>query len=278
MLTKILIKSASFLEKSGVLENFFFRSAFFFFYELYKRFWEDPFVLFFKNNPELVVRGHIIDVGANIGYTARVFCKLLAGAPFYVLCFEPAPSNFANLKRRMAGFGERCKCFRLALGAVSGIQKFYLSSEQFTDHKFKKTDSQVSSSGEFINVQVVSGDEFLPTQIDVSQIGLIKIDVQGYELSVLKGLYNVIRKSESLIVIFEFDPRALMLMGHNPDEIFDFFLEVGYHTFEVDRRGNVKKINSDRCKLIKLAGAYTNILAVRANKLAKLRLSSAGGA
>src|SRR5436305_14886932 len=65
-------------------------------YARYKRHMEDPFYHLTQRHPELFTGGHIIDAGANIGYTATVFAAALDGG-FTVLAFEPSSENFNRL-------------------------------------------------------------------------------------------------------------------------------------------------------------------------------------
>jgi len=66
-----------------------FKRLFLFLYFLYKRWYEDPFWALAKRSPELFANGDILDIGANIGYTASVFAAA-ATAPGRVYAFGMA--------------------------------------------------------------------------------------------------------------------------------------------------------------------------------------------
>ena len=67
-------------------------------YFVYKRLVEDPFHALLRSRPELLRGGHVVDVGANIGYHARLFARGLDPG-WMVVAIEPEPRNFAMLER-----------------------------------------------------------------------------------------------------------------------------------------------------------------------------------
>ena len=70
-------------------------------YAQYKRHVEDPFYNLTRRHPEFFTGGHIIDVGANIGYTAGVFATVIQPG-FRVWAFEPSSENFSTCRGRSA--------------------------------------------------------------------------------------------------------------------------------------------------------------------------------
>src|ERR1700750_2414824 len=61
--------------KSDLLDTRVGRKLFTASYFLYKRYLEDPFATLIKKNPGLFRNGDILDIGANIGYTAALFAE-----------------------------------------------------------------------------------------------------------------------------------------------------------------------------------------------------------
>src|SRR6266536_5255049 len=89
-------------------------------YFAYKRF-EDPHAALIRAHPELFRGGHVIDVGANIGYTTVLFARVI-GEGFKVFALEPEQENFARLERNLKRYhvGDRVVARRVAAGATSG--------------------------------------------------------------------------------------------------------------------------------------------------------------
>src|SRR5580693_5905975 len=82
---------------AGLLDLPLFKRVFLFSYFLYKRWYEDPFWALAKRSPELFTSGDILDIGANIGYTACVFAAARKPSA-KIYAFEPDLASFATLR------------------------------------------------------------------------------------------------------------------------------------------------------------------------------------
>jgi FkbM family methyltransferase len=118
----------------------------------------------------------IVDVGANIGNHTVYFAKIL-GAP--VLAFEPFAKNREILRRNIEenGCASLVEIERLAIGSVRGRA----STKFFDPANLAIVKISPDVAGE---LEMTTLDEFLPRYV---RIGLIKIDVEGGDLEVLKG-------------------------------------------------------------------------------------------
>ena len=88
----------SIVKRAQLLENPLSRRGFHALYRLYKRYGSDPYRQLVQTRPRLFSGGHILDIGANIGYTASVFAEALTGNTC-VFAFEPEPWSFSTLSR-----------------------------------------------------------------------------------------------------------------------------------------------------------------------------------
>ncbi|NEP83890.1 MAG: FkbM family methyltransferase, partial [Okeania sp. SIO3B3] len=94
---KFLIFIYSSVNKTGLLKNLWFKKIFWFCYFLYKKYLEDPFWGLTQQYPDIFKGGNILDIGANIGYTATIFSKAITPG-FTVYAFEPDEKNFLSLQ------------------------------------------------------------------------------------------------------------------------------------------------------------------------------------
>lgn len=62
----------------------------------------------------------------------------------------------------------------------------------------------------------------------INSIDLIKIDVEGYEVEVLKGLEPVMKLFTDTKFVLEISPTYLKYGNYHQDEIYDFFRNFGY--------------------------------------------------
>jgi len=131
----------------------------------------------------LVEKHHtVFDVGANIGCTAILF----GAAAREVHAFEPSPTTFSLLQHNVLASG---------LANVQ-LHNFGLGAGNF---KSKLTFSPYNRSGGFVSDQTRAGTGFVTENISVrsldsfireqaaAQLDLMKIDVEGFELHVLRG-------------------------------------------------------------------------------------------
>ena len=147
-----------------------------------------------------------IDVGANIGYTASIL-GVRVGRTGKVICFEPQPSVFESLAKNVEMWepDSRCGSFALhqtALGCESGLALLHVNESFRTNRGTAWISEQVKPSPNIqtIEVPIQSLDNLLDEN---ETIGIMKIDVQGYELNVLKGMARFLDRRAVRDIIFE---------------------------------------------------------------------------
>jgi FkbM family methyltransferase len=130
----------------------------------------------------------VFDVGANLGNRSKIFLQLGA----YVVAFEPQAYCSAFLSQ-MFEKDRRFRLVRKALGPTEGSAVLFTSDNHTASSLSKNWISATVSSGRFASSQWTGRQEVAVTTLDIaiSTFGLpsfIKIDVEGFELEVLKGL------------------------------------------------------------------------------------------
>ena len=130
--------------------------------------------------------GIFINVGAGMGYFSAIASDIV-GDLGQVHCFEPYYSNVKAIQRMIKSKPNSNIILNdYALGADDGIHNYYIQrSVNFTessmiDNFFEKVD-------ETIEVRTKRLDSYLE-QKNIDEVSLIKIDVEGYEYFILKGL------------------------------------------------------------------------------------------
>ena len=84
---------------------------------------------------------------------------------------------------------------------------------------------QIKESGNagYVTVPIISIDEFLAESGRSRPICLIKIDVQGYELAVCRGMGATIAQQRSTAVAVEYMPEAMRDLGYDAEAMLDWF-------------------------------------------------------
>jgi FkbM family methyltransferase len=120
----------------------------------------------------------IFDVGDNFGQTARRFASAFPAATIF--SFEPVPTSFELLVRSTKDH-DRIKAFNLAMGDTAGTATMHL-----TDSAGSNSIVRVDSATGAVDVAIDTVDGFADRHA-TGTIDLLKIDVEGYDLQVLKG-------------------------------------------------------------------------------------------
>jgi FkbM family methyltransferase len=170
----------------------------------------------------------VVDVGANIGIHARFFSQL-TGSNGRVHAFEPSPTNFLRLEDNIAG-RPNVTAVRAAVGEKSGTVGLFLSDTLNVDHRTYDD----GNDRERVEVPLVSLDEyFRPGTV----IDFLKIDVQGYEDSVLRGAARILRENSGIKALIEFWPYGLRKAGTDPASVLQFIEALDFDVGAVDRQG-----------------------------------------
>ena len=149
----------------------------------------------------------IFDVGANIGQTYNSFSVEFPGADIY--CFEPINSTYKELEQHI-GTLQNAHLYNIALGeANETIEIKYFENEDSVYNSLVVDSRNNSSAGSIQQVKVVTGDTFCQEHL-VDEIDLLKIDTEGFEVQVLKGLSQKLGENKVKLVFAE--------VGFNPEQ------------------------------------------------------------
>lgn len=164
----------------------------------------------------------ILDIGTNIGQTALKFAKL-GGNKSTVIGFEPHPKNFQAASKN-ASLNDFPHLTILNLGLGSSKAKLLLSTGTFNSGGNSITTEESNTT---VLVDIEKLDDVVTTK-NLSSIDLIKIDVEGFEMEVLKGAEQILRKFTPILFI-ELDDNHLKQQRSSAKELVHFLLERNYH-------------------------------------------------
>jgi len=265
-----LNKLYGYAQKTGLMEKPWCKRAFIRSYFFYKRILEDPFYGLSRVRPELFQGGHILDVGANIGYTAATFGSVIDPG-YSVFCFEPDMENLEHLRtyRALSKFEEVLVPVHSAIGAEEGQISFWHNSTHSGDHRVITDEfrGQIDSQDHVTSVPLTSIDGYLRANEIHEPISFIKIDVQGYELPVCEGMVETLEKNPELTIAAEYCPEVLIDLGYVPLSLVHFFTERGYALFLMKKSGTLKKISPDHFELLVGKRGYIDFLASKKDLL-----------
>jgi FkbM family methyltransferase len=166
----------------------------------------------------------VLDIGANIGYVSSL-CSFKTGVNGKVWSFEPNPLIVKRLIKNIeySNF-KNIKLFPFAL-SDKNKEGFLEIPEIFSFNQGVAFVGSGENKSNAIKIDLKKLDDVVPldTIIDV-----LKIDVEGHELSVFKGAENLINKKLIANIIYEdHDPY--------PSDIAKFLLEKGYIIYRIEK-------------------------------------------
>lgn len=229
--------------KSGLLETRPGRWLFLHSYNLYKRYMEDPFHSLVANHPELFRDGHILDIGANIGYTSTLFARAIDPG-YNVFAFEPEELNFSYLAQCAARPENRARIVpvRSAVGSEDGTINLWRNEHHHGDHRILSGSLRLTAApSESVPVPITKIDTFVYEHGPLKQIGFIKVDVQGYELPVCHGMERTLSENPGAVVALEYCPEAVSELGFDPDDLLAWWRSRGYSVSTLERNGTMTR-------------------------------------
>jgi FkbM family methyltransferase len=161
--------------------------------------------------------GLLVDVGSHHGLMSVMFC--LAAPENRAIGFEPSPP-LAEVATRLAtlnGLGDRVSFHTQLVGGENGVARTWLD-----EHRFIRLDPAPAGQGTD-ETPVRTLDEVCATLAPT----VVKIDVEGDELQVLRGAGETLRKHRPVLLL-ELHLNEMEARGENPREIERILAGLGY--------------------------------------------------
>lgn len=175
--------------------------------------------------------GVAIDVGAHSGYFTICLSDAV-GPNGKVYAFEASPVIYAELRETVDSNAlGNVLAVNNAVSDMSGQIDFFLAPDWKSE-----VSSMRSSEGKRVRVDAVALDAVIPDTLPVS---FVKIDVEGAEMKVLKGMEKIIQRDGPVMVI-EISDSWLRELGSSSAEVFDFLFKHNYELYEIQERGCIE--------------------------------------
>jgi FkbM family methyltransferase len=203
----------------------------------------------------VVCRDSIVaDIGANQGLYTVWLARLAASGHVYAL--EPDPELFQCLQMNIGSNQlTNITAIRAAAHSRPGTLAFAANHLNRGDNRVS-TNSNLSSSLE--KVPAVTIDEIVGKR----SLDLLKIDVQGFEIEVLLGAKETLKKNQTLTIVVEFWPYGLRQAGHEPKELFQILENAGFSIAVLERDGRPRRLSPEKLNWYR-ATQYCNLVASR---------------
>ncbi len=194
-----------------------------------------------------------IDVGASIGYFSAVAAGYV-GESGQVHSFEPAQEYYQKIDALSKMNSQyNIVANQLALGEKEELSKIYIEgpSDIGNNTFFPDLFGADIKNDKFVQVPVHRLDSYIKEK-GLNNIKLIKIDVEGFEFPVLKGLSGYFAECSKAglcpPIICEIVPSAYPYSGCKLQDLLDYMDKFSYHPFEIfntQKRMSINKIEKE---------------------------------
>jgi len=167
--------------------------------------------------------GTVIDIGAHVGISVLHWAQHFQ----HCVAYEPMPDHFdcltentqhlPQVERFNYALSNQQRTVKAAYRTIKNSGSFQLLDDHYQQPN-KKLPRQI------YNIESHRLDEF-----DFCNVGLIKVDVEGWELEVLKGAVETIRKHQPVMLIeFTGGSSKKSLHSYSVDEYLELIDALGY--------------------------------------------------
>lgn len=228
----------------------------------------------------------MLDIGAHVGYYSRLASNII-GEKGQIVAFEPHPRNHAFLTRNV-GKRDNIRILQVALAEEEGTAELYdylmMSASGSLNYDESLRDTQMAQVSnldiapridekfepQVYTVRTAPVDKLLAEQ-GITQVDVVKMDIEGAEMGALRGMRETIRNSPNLSLVMEYNPMGLKAFGNNPVASLQEVLAMGFQSMYVieddssltDYTANVDGLDALTTRLVKNMGVVNMLFTKR---------------
>ncbi len=229
----------------------------------------------------------VLDIGAHVGYYSRL-CAHLIGSDGRVVAFEPHPRTYSVLCQNVGSFSNvtplqialseeegTAELYDYLMMSASGSLHYDQNLRDLQQSQLTATDIAPRINGDFqmqqYSVRTARVDDILD-ELGIDQVDLVKMDIEGAEMSALRGMQQTIQRSPGLLLVMEYNPRALTASGFDPVAALQEVLAMGFASVSIiEPDASLTDITSDEAAIHNLTDrlmadmSVVNVLLRRSN-------------
>jgi len=178
-----------------------------------------------------------LDIGANIGLFTIVAARRV-GPTGHIYAFEPSLRESNYLRRNLElNHLTNVTIVNCAVDEKSGTAQFAIAIDGGTNSLMKNEHPQQQVES-WQSVQVITLDEFIAAN-NIKRIDLVKIDVEGGEVGVLRGAATLLNSDHPPMVLCEFCDLTAAGFQSSGLKLYDTFVSYGYELFSLSAGGTL---------------------------------------
>jgi len=170
-----------------------------------------------------------LDIGGNIGLQS-IRMSQCVGSAGKVYAFEPL--NYLQqkfTKNITLNRADNVKLFPFALADAESEAEFAINTNSWNQGTFSLGDNSSGVEKQLVTIKIADN---IPEIEQLESLSLIKIDVEGFEFQVLKGLQKTLQKHKPRI-IFVYDGNYWTKIGYTITECCSYLELMGYQFYQI---------------------------------------------
>jgi FkbM family methyltransferase len=207
----------------------------------------------YESNMFLALRGFLrpgmvcMDIGANAGLFTLFMAKHV-GHEGKVYAYEPTPDTFQLLQKNIA-----LNAFRnivaenAAITEESGTVELHVGPPDLCVYNsIGPVVHPDARGGQFsrVSVPATTIDEYCANH-DVVRVDCVKIDVEGAEFQVLRGMRRVLEENLQIVLLIEFSRVTSTACGASVNVMAEWLAAMGFRLFRVTKKGDLRGLQGD---------------------------------
>lgn len=193
------------------------------------------------------------DLGAHCGYFTLLMREAV-GADGQVHSFEPSPRTYRRLTANVRRNGYS-NVFARESAVGSQVGSLTLNTYNNSRAAYATLGTPPFPDSIAARVPVTTLDLY-SAQPGIGQVDLVKMDVEGSELEVLKGARQLLESRRLKVIVFEASDATLASRGTNSAAVLDYLRQLNYSLFDLNDDGGLMPISQQASYI------YHNLVAV----------------
>jgi FkbM family methyltransferase len=213
----------------------------------------------------------VFDIGANVGFFCTHLAQMAASDAMRIYAFEPVDTTFVKLVQSVERLGLEDRIRTVAAAVLDTPVPVRLQYPQGNSLYAQITTDGVRAGNILTHAAGVTLDGFSRSSGILPS--LLKIDVEGYEVAVLRGAQDMLSRPDRPALVFEYYPDTLHQCGAEPAQFHE--LLAGYALYYVDDFEGQRMPLGRRIDRLAEIDWGCNLFAVPATEACAIRWASA---
>jgi FkbM family methyltransferase len=219
----------------------------------------------------------MLDIGAHVGYYTLIGARTV-GARGRVIAFEPHPRNHETLLYNTRA-NNNVTIQNIALAEEEGTAQLHdylmmsASGSLHYDEALRDVQQAQMNESDFAprgrdfqpriyEVRTAPVDDVLAS-LDVQNVDVIKMDIEGAEMGALRGMRATIVRSPRITLIMEYNPLGLQAFGNDPQDALREVLAMGFQQmYVIEADGTLTDYTNDEAGIARLTQDLTHHMGV----------------